>query len=191
MLYIIVSLFLIQVEDTTNEVDQLLTYVNTVFPHTTGISIIVDDSQSGHTTLLQIVEKCSEYGRETLGQYIVKNTLTEESILLLNFHKSHVLFTDIDEINMKKVLNMTNQMGLISFKDSLRLFMTERSMKGIQEICYKPKYHYYYTDNIKSSSNATSIIEIVEKCGKASNEVEKSTCFKRFVHFSGHKAIVS
>ena len=180
MLYIIVSLFLIQVEDTTNEVDQLLTYVNTVFPRTTGISIIVDDSQSGHTTLLQIVEKCSEYGRETLGQHIVKNILTEESILALNLQKSHVLFSDIDEINMQNTLNMIAQMGLTTFKDNLRVFTTERSSESIQGLCYKPMYHYYYSDNIQPSSNATYMTEIVEKCKKASNEVEKLTCSKRF-----------
>ena len=78
---------------------------------------------------------------------------------------------------------MTEEMGLVSFNDKLRLFMTERSIIGINEICYKPNYYYYYADYQIPSTNATYIIEKVDRCRRIGDGMDQVTCFERLVEW--------
>ena len=170
----------------TNEMEQLVNYFKAAFPHTTGLSVIVDNSRNGHEALIKIVEKSSEVGKAVLVHHILRGEVTGELILALNFLQSNIVFADVDQNSLEMVLNMTEEMGLISFDEKLSMFMAKRSIVGIQGACYKPKYHYYFSDYQQSSSNATYITEKVNGCRRIGDSVERVTCFSRFVSLVFH-----
>ena len=131
--------------------------------------------------MIQIVNKCSENGVEILGQHILRGDVTEEAILALNLLKSNIILGDISQSSFQAVVNMTEEMGLLSFNEKMRMLMTKRSIIGIHGICYKPKYYYYYVDYQEPATNATYIIEKVNGCRRTGNRVEQVTCFARLV----------
>ena len=127
------------------------------------------------------MEKCSEYGREVVGQHIIKDEITEESLVALNLHTNNVVFADFNQLLFEMLLNMTKEMGLVSFSENLRIFLTKRSIAGIHGICNKPSYHYYFSDYQQSSSNATYIAKKINECRRMGSNVDEVTCSTRYV----------
>ena len=181
VIYDIIVLFSIQVMDQRKEIDALTTYINKLLHSTKGLSVIVDDSQLGHDAFIQTIQKCSESGREIVGHYILKGEVTEEALLALNLHYSNNMLAGIDQSSSQHVINMTEEMGLVSFNHNLGIFMTKRSITSITGICYKPKYNYYIADNQLSPSNANFFADIINKSTKSSDGVDQLTYHTRFV----------
>ena len=167
--------------DQEQEVDALYVYLSRLVSPSNGLSVIVDDSQLGHDVFIQIIKKCSEGGREVAGHYILKSKVTEKAMMALNLQHSNDLFAGINQKSFQPVINMMEDMGLLSFNDNLRMFITKRSIDGITGICNKPNYHYYIAGNQQSPSYTTYIVDKVNTCWRSYDEVGKNECLKRFV----------
>ena len=161
----------------------MFSYLNRLLSPTKGLSVVADDSQPGHNAFIRFIQKCSENGREIVGHYILKGEVTEESILAFNLYSSNSLFSSVEHSTFLRVINMTEEMGLTSIHENLRMFITQRSATGITGICYKPSYIYFIADYQKPSSNATYIIEKVNGCRTSNEGSGHAMCFTRFVLF--------
>ena len=174
-------MFSVQVKDQRQEIDALLNYHNGLLSPSNGLSVVVDDSQLGHDAFIQVVEKCSESGREIVGHYILKGEVTEEAMLALHLHHSNNLFAGIGQKSFPQMINMTEEMGLASFNDNLKMFMTKRTISGITGICNKPIYNYYIANNQLSPSYIASFVKNLNACRRFNEEMGINGCIERLV----------
>ena len=176
--------FSIQTENQRQEIDALFSYLNELLSPSNGLSVVVDDSHLGHDAIIQVVKKCSESGREIVGHYILKGDVKKEAMLTLHLHHSNNLFAGIGQKSFLQMINMTEEMGLASYNHILRIFMMEKSIAGITEICYKPMYNYFIADNQLPPSFTTYIVNKVNECWESNDKMSKNARLERLVkHF--------